>query len=240
MDFRIHRFDQLTSTQIEAKQGYEAGRYAHGDMIVAQTQTGAYGRRGRAWQAPQGNLYATWIQDFTDPAQLSWTGFAVGLALYDAVHPFVTQPEMLRLKWPNDLLLDGMKFTGLLLEVVDKALVIGVGMNIAVTPETDQPVTCLHAYAAQKPSVDAVLQEICRHYGHWHKAGCMQGFGAMREIWLNRAAFRGKTLAARLANGRILTGVFHDLDATGVLLLQTPDGIHRVTAADIYLHTENS
>lgn len=240
MRFRIHTFDSLVSTQIEAREGYEAGTYTAGDIITSVVQTGAYGRRGRTWQAPVGNLYFTLIEKYQDPSQLSWMGFAMGLGLYDAVADNIAGSHRLNLKWPNDLLLNEMKFTGLLLEVVDDAILIGVGMNVAVTPETDQPVTCLNNHTISPLTAPDVLRGVCQHYGHWFETGQTQGFAGMRECWLSRAAFKGKTVSARLANGQVLTGTFRDLDTSGVLILDTPDGSHRVTAADIYLHTANS
>lgn len=238
MRFRIHPFESLVSTQIEAKEGYASGQYHAGDIIVAKTQTGAYGRRARTWQAPIGNLYFSLVEKYDDPSQLAWMGFAMGLGLYDAVVDAVAEPSRLNLKWPNDLLLNELKFTGLILEVVDGAVVIGVGVNIAVTPQTDQPVTCLNNHTVTPQTVEIVLQGICQHYSHWFEIGQIQGFAGMRECWLSRAAFRGKTVAARLADGQVLTGIFRDLDASGVLILETPTRTHRVTAADIYLHTE--
>src|SRR5690606_15574672 len=108
----IHRFPLLPSTQTEAKNGIGNGIYGDGDIIVAEAQTASYGRRGRAWQAPRGNLYFTMIETCTGMDQLGWLPYATGLALYDAVLPFLKDGVDLRLKWPNDVLIDKKKISG--------------------------------------------------------------------------------------------------------------------------------
>ncbi|MDB5478361.1 MAG: biotin--acetyl-CoA-carboxylase ligase, partial [Alphaproteobacteria bacterium] len=85
--FKIHHFDSIDSTQFEARKNI----YGPGDIILSDIQTGGYGRRGREWQSPPGNLYCTLVEAFPDFSHLSWLGYAVGLALYEAVQPLLKQ-----------------------------------------------------------------------------------------------------------------------------------------------------
>lgn len=230
--FRLHRFDALDSTQTEAKKP----QYTAGDVIVTTIQTAGYGRRGRAWQAEPGNLTFTFVENYTGPDQLSWLGYAIGLGLYDAVAPLLRPEAQLHLKWPNDLLIDGLKLSGILLEIENDRLIAGVGMNVAILPDTDQPVTALNRHTEKTYDATEILTLFLRYYQHWFSVGAQGGFAAMREVWLARAASIGRIIQARFADGNTLTGVFKDIDNQGALVLSTENGQYSVTSADIYFN----
>jgi len=229
--FNIHHFKTLGSTQVEAKKP----DYIPGDVITADIQTAGYGRRGRAWEGPSGNLAFTMVEKFSGANQLSWLGYAITLGLYDAISPLLKSDAQLNVKWPNDLLIDQLKLSGILLEVENDLLIIGIGMNIAVIPETDQPVTALNLHTVEQHEPQAILRRFLTAYQYWFTIGEQGGFAAMREVWLSRAAFIGETITAKLGNGNILTGVFNDIDNQGALVLLTENGQYSVTSADIYL-----
>jgi BirA family biotin operon repressor/biotin-[acetyl-CoA-carboxylase] ligase len=229
--FNIHHFATIDSTQTEARKK----NYKSGDVLLADIQTAGYGRRGRAWEGPSGNLATTMIEDWHGTEQLAWLGYAVGLGLYDAISPLLQDGAELNLKWPNDLLIDRQKLSGILLEVDNDHVLIGIGMNIAVKPETDQPVTCLNDHTKVLLQPIDILKRFLPHYQRWFDIGMQGGFGAMRETWLSRAAFKNRSITARLANGTELTGVFNDIDQQGALVLLTESGHYTVTSADIYL-----
>lgn len=233
--FRLHHFDVLNSTQIEA----EKTQYQAGDIVIAATQTGSYGRRGRAWQAPIGNLYYTMVEDYENPSQLEYLPYVFGLALYDAAAACVSDAALLKVKWPNDVLLDGKKISGILIEIRDARFIIGIGVNIAIRPETDQPATCLQDYATETVDKDRFLAVFLHHYTKWLERAKTGGFAAIRKDWLARAAFKGEIIHAKLANGTVLSGRFDDLDAHGALVLQGEKAHHVVTSADIFFnHSE--
>lgn len=234
MRFHKHFFKTIPSTQIEAQQRCTQKTAKAGDVIVAIEQTGGYGRRGRAWQSPPGNLYVTLIEELRDISDVSWLGYAMGLGLHDALAPLLKEPQALRLKWPNDLLLDGRKLSGLLLEVVDDKILIGVGLNAAHAPATDQSVAALLPAMAPPLKAEELIDPILTAYDRWHQIGLKQGFAGMRQVWLEKAAFKGQTITARLANGLVLQGIFRDLDPQGALALQTDEGEKMITSADIY------
>jgi len=229
--FRLHHFQTLVSTQVEARDRH----YSAGDVIMADTQTTGYGRRGRTWQSPPGNLYCTMVEDWTGYQQLSWLPYAVGLGLYDAIHDLLPATKQLRLKWPNDLLINGAKLSGILLEVEDDRLLIGIGMNVCLLPETDQVVTTLNDHVGTEVKPQQILEKFLPRFQFWCDKAVQQGFPALRDIWLSRAAFLGQEITARLANGDVLTGIFKDLNEQGALVLQTERAHHTITTADIYL-----
>lgn len=236
MRFNKHFFETIPSTQTLAQQFCDNGTAQPGDIIFATQQTQGYGRRGRAWQSPQGNLYFTLIEKLHAIEELSWLGYAMGLGLFDALQPLLKHDSHLQLKWPNDLLLNKEKLSGLLLEVADDKVLIGVGLNIQETPETDQLVTSVNAHTQNKQTAKGLIDTILKNYYYWYQIGLEQGFGGMRAAWLEKAAFKGEMISAKLANGIVLQGFFRDLDPRGALALQTEQGEKIISAADIYLN----
>lgn len=149
----IH-FERIDSTNAEARRLAEAGE--RGPLwIVADEQTGGRGRMGRTWVSEPGNLYATFLLATAAAANTAaQVSFVAALAVHDMVRALKPEVEP-RIKWPNDVLLDGAKFCGVLSEVVGQsptAIAIGCGINIAHAPKgTPYPVTCLTATTHQEP-----------------------------------------------------------------------------------------
>jgi BirA family transcriptional regulator, biotin operon repressor / biotin---[acetyl-CoA-carboxylase] ligase len=216
--------------------------------IVAAEQTAGRGRHGRVWVSPPGNLYASLL--LVDPCGLALApqlGFVAGLALHQAVETVtgVAMPR-LSLKWPNDLLLDGAKVSGLLLEGHriapggTLAIVIGFGLNVAFAPSgTPYPAGSLQDVA---PGVTAesffpvLADAFARSFGAWQHAAHLStagAFGAIRTQWLDRAAGLGADVAVRLSTGE-RTGLFEGLDELGRLQLRTPTGLELIDAGDLY------
>lgn len=209
--------------------------------IVAASQSGGRGRHGRAWASPPGNLYASLLlTEPCPPALAPELGFVAGLALHEALRGCtgLTAPE-LALKWPNDLLLRGAKLAGLLLEGQTPrggqgfVVAIGMGINLASAPQdTPYPATFLAAHA---PHVTiggifaAVSDAFCAGVERW-RAG---GFTPVREAWLALAAGRGEQVTIRLPQGQV-TGIFHEIDQSGRLVLLTSDGQRVIDAGDLF------
>ena len=204
-----------------------------GTVVVARQQTQGRGRHGRDWFSPEGNLYASiLLRPGLPPARLSELGFVVALAAADAVDAVLPRGRA-RLKWPNDVLLDGAKIAGILVEIVeDNAAIIGFGLNILRVPEaTPYPVTCLRD-AGANTSPEAVLAHLLcaleRHLAHWSA----HGFAHTRDAWLARGPAPGETIRVRIGT-RIDTGRFAGLDADGALLLAENGATRRVVAGDV-------
>jgi BirA family biotin operon repressor/biotin-[acetyl-CoA-carboxylase] ligase len=139
------------------------------------------------------------------------------------------------LKWPNDLLVDGAKLSGILLERADDAVVIGFGVNLAHHPtDLDRLATSFAAYGpAPDPQVfaETLAESLARWLSRWR-----DGIAPVRERWLARAHPVDTALTARLADGRSIDGLFGGLDAQGALILRLADGTSRVIhAGDVFL-----
>ncbi|WP_134499581.1 biotin--[acetyl-CoA-carboxylase] ligase [Microvirga pakistanensis] len=216
--------------------------------IVSAEQRAGRGRHGRQWSSPQGNLYASLL--LTDPCEAQHApqlGFVAGLALHEAVEAVtgVGAPR-LSLKWPNDLLLDGAKVSGLLLEGhrIDGhgplAIVIGFGVNVAFAPTgTPYPASSLQTV---RPGLNretvfrALSAAFARTFSAWRNGTRMNAadpFGPIRRLWLERAAGLGHEVTLRLPSGE-KRGVFEGLDRSGRLQLKTVSGAELIDAGDLY------
>ncbi|WP_116234906.1 biotin--[acetyl-CoA-carboxylase] ligase [Parasphingopyxis lamellibrachiae] len=212
---------------------------AEGFWLRADRQLAGRGRQGRNWVSPSGNLFASTLvrTGEGDPPSAS-LALVASLALYDAVAAFLGEEmhSALTLKWPNDLLLDGAKLSGILLERENEAVVIGIGVNLVGHPDNlDRPATSLAAYG-MAPMPDIFLRELADSFAKWVAKWREPGLGAIREQWLARAHPRGAALTVHDPSGRKIDGVFDGMDADGALRLRLADGaVHVMHAGDVFL-----
>jgi BirA family biotin operon repressor/biotin-[acetyl-CoA-carboxylase] ligase len=209
--------------------------------VTARTQSAGRGRRGRAWVSGPGNLFATLL--LVDPCaaerapQLS---FVAALAVHDAVaEAAAALGPRLSLKWPNDVLCDGAKFAGILIEGEGSGaglhVAVGIGVNCAHHPaDTEYPATDLAA-AGAAVTTDTMLRALSRmmlaRLTQWNRG---DGFDAIRADWLARAAGLGAPIRVRLGD-RELSGHFETLDGAGRLVLRGADGTDEiVSAGDVF------
>jgi BirA family biotin operon repressor/biotin-[acetyl-CoA-carboxylase] ligase len=184
------RHDVIDSTNEEARRLAAAGE--SGPLWIAATeQTAGRGRRGRIWVSQAGNLFATLLIAAPTPiaAQL---GFAAGLAAAELVSSYAPRGAV-ALKWPNDVLLDGRKVAGILLEgVAPEMLAIGIGINLAHHPQgTEFPATSLAVALGHAPDPDDALVRLAGRMVAWYEIWRNRGFAEVRSVWLARAALEG-------------------------------------------------
>lgn len=215
------------------------GGAAEGRWLRAEAQTAGRGRQGRAWVAPAGNLYASTLVRLrpTDPPAPT-LALVAAVAVEEAVALFARRVDGggggtgLRIKWPNDLLLDGAKVAGILLERADDAVVIGIGVNCAHAPDLPGRATT-HLGGGVEPAV--LLETLAEGFARWIGRWRGEGIAPVRARWLERAHPRGTALVAR-SGDTATEGLFDGLDADGALVLRLADGTrHIVHAADIFL-----
>lgn len=224
----VIRLDVVDSTNREALRRIAAGA-PHGTVVQARRQTGGRGRRGRDWISPPGNLYATLIVRPDGDAALGQLGFVAALAAGDALR----RHAPVRFKWPNDLMLEGRKLGGILVETSGGAAAVGIGINIASAPDgTETPATHLPADVAP----DVLLDDIRARFDGWYLRWRDDGFAPLRAAWLEHAVGLGQPIRVRLARETI-DGVFDDLDAGGGLILDLGQGRRTISAGDVFLGT---
>jgi BirA family transcriptional regulator, biotin operon repressor / biotin---[acetyl-CoA-carboxylase] ligase len=207
---------------------------AEGEWLLAERQTAGKGRQGRAWASPPGNLYASTLVRLRpgDPAAAT-LGFVAAVSLCERVRDLGVRAS---LKWPNDLLVGGAKLSGILLERVDDAVVVGIGVNLAHHPDLpDRRTTSLAAQGvAIAPA--AFAEQLAVAVATWLARWRSDGFAPVRSRWLELAHPCGTPLAVHLPDGISLAGTFAGLDPGGALVLDLPFGERRtIHAADVFL-----
>lgn len=208
---------------------------SEGAWLRAERQTAGKGRQGRAWDSPAGNLYASTLVRLrpADPPAAT-LALVAAVALEEAVRVFL--PTGTTLKWPNDLLIDGAKLSGILLERTENAVVIGIGLNLAHHPDLpDRPTTSLAAHIPA-PDPATFLDVLAEAFARWLARWRQEGLDPIRLRWLDRAHASGTALTARLPDGEAIDGLFDGLTADGALILRLASGTRRVIhAGDVFL-----
>ena len=230
--------DCLPSTNDEAKRLAANEMAPEGMVVWAKEQTAGRGRQSRIWISKPGNLFCSVIlRPDCVPARVSEISFVVPVAAREALADLATSHEFL-IKWPNDLLIDGRKIGGILIESTLReggveSVVAGVGLNLVSYPEgTEFPATSLQAVAGIAATTDAALAAFCARFQHWYHLWRIEGFQPIREAWLENCHPVGTDLMVRQAGG-FVTGAFHGLDDGGALLLDRAGKIERFESGDI-------
>jgi BirA family transcriptional regulator, biotin operon repressor / biotin---[acetyl-CoA-carboxylase] ligase len=233
--FHLVALGDVGSTNDEARRLAGEGS-PDGTLVWARSQNAGRGRYGRTWTSPPGNLYLSiLLRPTCAPAAALQLGFVAAVALGEALDRRVA-PAALAFKWPNDVLLNGRKIAGILLESATGAggvldwLIIGMGANLASFPAgTAFPATSLanDGYPAATPA--EVLEDMCRSFAAWRVRWTAEGFGPVRQAWLGRAWRRGQPIEIRLERERA-SGVFAGLDDSGALLLDPSGGPRRLVS----------
>jgi BirA family biotin operon repressor/biotin-[acetyl-CoA-carboxylase] ligase len=237
--YRLTALDSVDSTNEEAKRQARAGA-PDGTLVWARMQTAGRGRSGHGWQSPAGNLYLSMVVRLASAAQAAELSFVAAVALGEALDAFWPSGAPVRFKWPNDVLLDGRKVAGLLVEAESAGgrtdwAVLGAGVNVAWAPEgTEWPATSLQAEGVAA-TVESVLGRFVGRLAAWRRRSISQGFAPVAAAWKSRARGIGEPIRVRLPR-ETLQGTFVDLDADGALLLDLRDGSapRRITAGDVF------
>jgi BirA family biotin operon repressor/biotin-[acetyl-CoA-carboxylase] ligase len=245
--YRLAAFDKIGSTNTEAMARARGGE--RGPIwFVTTEQTAGRGRRQRAWVAPRGNLASSILEVMNvSPAVAATLGFAAGLALESALQKLSVEANLRRaeplnfaLKWPNDVLAEGQKLTGILLEAEavagnGLAVVVGIGTNVVAAPEgTPTPATSLAAlgvHVGAEELFKALAEAWVEFRGIWDHG---RGFGEIRKAWLDRAFGVGEPVAIKTGTADV-QGTFDTIDDTGCLIVRTADSRRvPVTAGEVY------
>lgn len=237
--WHIETHDTLPSTQDTLKERARQGK-PEGTVVQAITQTAGRGRHGRNWVSEKGNLYISLLLKPAGEARfIGQMGLLTGVALAETILKYLENPDVLTLKWPNDILLEGMKCAGILVEtqLTPKNTLswvgIGIGVNLVTAPAGTG--RSLDKYAAKEFSMIAfrttLLSNIDKYYALWSK----EGFEKIKEKWLEYAHKKGTRVKVKLA-GRTEEGTFQGIDDDGNLLLTDSHlNLKKITAGEVYL-----
>ncbi|RUL74519.1 biotin--[acetyl-CoA-carboxylase] ligase [Dyella choica] len=231
---------EIDSTSSELlRRGGDAADFS---VVMAETQTAGRGRRGRSWLSPPGlNIYLSCLKRFEAGfAALSGLSLATGVIVLRALHALGMDGVLL--KWPNDVLADGGKLAGILVELSGEyqgpcAAVIGIGLNLRLTDDlreqAGQPICDLATLAQGRPpgrnqAVAALISSLVEGLQQFER----EGFRAFVDEYAEHDALRGVPLRVSSATGE-LDGIGAGIDARGSLQLQTATGLHGIDSADV-------
>jgi len=232
--FSLVSLAAVDSTNDEARRRILSGA-GHGLTVTAAEQSAGRGRRGRVWHSPLGNLHCSFVlevgQNFAAAPQLA---FVSAVALREALAEMAPNAPF-RCKWPNDLLCQGKKLAGMLLEAAPPYVILGVGVNLVDAPSPAlYPTTSLRALGSNAEPLD-LLTLFAERLGLWHGRWMAEGFTPVRQAWLEHAQGVGEGVTVRLSDGSELFGLFSGLDPDGALLLDQADGTCRpILAGDVF------
>ncbi len=232
--WRLQVHEVLDSTSdlciAAAKNGEPAGL-----AVLARAQTGGRGTHGRHWVNSEGNLYLSFLLRPSVPVtRLGQWGLLAAVALIEALQPFV--PHGLTLKWPNDVLRDGAKLSGLLAEAATRPdhtlawLVIGVGVNLRHAP--DVPGRRIACIGPDAPPPEEFARLYLDRFSAWQDVLEREGFAPVRDSWLKYAHPLGAELSITTGNVQYV-GRFRGLSPSGALLLDVADTIMEFASGEI-------
>tara|TARA_R110000772_G_scaffold23506_7_gene62937 strand:- start:236 stop:901 length:666 start_codon:yes stop_codon:yes gene_type:complete len=209
-----------------------------GLWLRAEKQNGGVGRLGRKWESPEGNLYCSTLVDCRagDPAP-STLSFVAALAVHKAISAHLPHDDV-KLKWPNDILVSGLKICGILLERAGDSVIVGIGVNIAVAPEVEgRIVTSLHQEGTNI-DLDAAefLETLTQYFAETLNIWRQSGLAAILIAWQQRAHSIGTRLVTSHENGDRLEGEYAGLSDDGALRLRKADGaLIEIHAGDVHV-----
>ena len=211
--FHLVALDKVTSTNDELKDLAAKGA-PHFTVVTANTQTKGRGRNGNKWESPKGNLYISVLSREVITPLLS---FIAAISVREALGKG-------DLKWPNDVLVDGKKVAGILLESVEgEYAIIGIGINLAKAPK----------YAAVvEEDIKKVQDILLARLWHNIKEFKQKGFAGIRTKWLENAAFMGEEIKVNLQKSK-LSGIFEGLTESGELILKTTTETKLISSGEI-------
>ena len=237
---KIQIFDEIDSTNSEALRQIQSGN-TQNRVVVASSQTAGRGRRGRHWVSPKNEgIYLSLTRRFSMEANaLQALSLVTAISVLEALRGLGAQG--LQLKWPNDVLFENKKLSGILLELQHKDaarfVVFGIGVNIELSADSlesiDRPVTDLNNIISEPPSRVILLTELLNQLSRNLEEYENSGFSSFEERWNCLDCYRMSDI--EIQNGeRRLTGKSLGVDSEGSLLLQTAKGIQPISGGEVF------
>ena len=215
-----------------AKQNAEAWT-----VVQALEQNSGRGRHGKTWDSQRGNLFMSLLlRPAVGSRRWSELSFLSAVAVATILSEYI-KSQSIEVKWPNDVLINGKKIAGILLEVLDfgaktPAVSVGIGINISKKPkEFEYPVTCIQDYKNEITSSDEVLTSLLHSFVHWFRIWENDGFDMIRTEWMKRAYKLDGTVEVEGKNGSSAKFKFKGIDAEGAMLLDDENGTRNLYRA---------
>lgn len=213
-----------------------------GDLwVTAEAQSSGKGSRGRDWQSQKGNLFASLL--LTNPSEKSRLAdltFIAALSVREAIAAFSSSSNNIQLKWPNDVMLNERKCSGILLESVSHHeatyVAVGIGVNCMHFPsQTLHPATSLFADGIEVSAnrfFETLAKTMASNISIWNKGN---NFSEIRSKWLEHAYRLGQEISVHIPGQEVINGSFASVNENGYMLLELSDGkLKQISTADIF------
>ncbi len=250
-NFTIHHFKNVDSTNNVAWHLAKSFQIDHNHLILADSQTGGKGRMGKNWQSPSGNLYFSLLlkpqKSINKSSQLSFlAAVALGLTI-DKFNNDKSIQKPIHHKWPNDILLDGKKIAGILLEsdyannqqletTIVNFIVLGIGVNVNSHPtNTSFPASNLASEGLIFVNKNKILKSFLDDFANLYQQWLKFSFTPIRNLWLSKAYKIKEKITVNLPK-QTLEGIFYDLDNEGNLLLEVDGRIILINSGEVFVN----
>ncbi len=238
--YQLTSFESIGSTNVEARHMAEQGA-DDGTVIVAAEQTGGRGRMDREWISSSGNLFVSVLLRVDGPpARIAQLSMVATVAMGEAIMEYLSDPNILSYKWPNDILINQKKASGMLLESGfgsgENWVVIGTGVNLVSHPDNVMyPATDLRT-AGTEISIEGLLSSYLHRLKDWRERW-QQGIGPVRDAWISKMEGIGSQVRIQLPKRDALYGQFKELTQEGALVLEMEGGkTLEVSAGDLFFN----
>lgn len=228
--FELVALSSVDSTNNHAKSLAREGAAAF-TVVWAKDQTAGRGRQGNTWTSCPGNLYMSLVlRPGLDAASTGQLSFLAAVALAEALQEWLPDAVDVKLKWPNDLLLNGKKAAGILLEAEADWLVVGIGVNVVDAPEGAVSLKSFGVEAEAGAVLEKLVLRLKSLYEVWRKSG----FEPVRGEWLRYAHNIGQAINVRLPK-ETFVGKFVGIDAAGALQVEMQDGsLRQISSGEVF------
>jgi BirA family biotin operon repressor/biotin-[acetyl-CoA-carboxylase] ligase len=232
--YKTHHYDVLDSTQTQSKLLIDSENNIHQVVITTDVQTAGKGRSGREWDSDEGNLfYSIILNDKTKQNYQLYT-FVTSLALAKTLDDIGLKSQI---KWPNDVLVNGAKISGILLETYKDHLIVGVGINVISHPEFIDSIIGLSATDILNEGViihpEDLLVKFISCFNAYDSKFKTSGFLSLRDELLARAYNYKQKITVRYGSETI-TGIFEDIDEGGHIIIKTDSGSISMNAGEVF------
>jgi BirA family biotin operon repressor/biotin-[acetyl-CoA-carboxylase] ligase len=242
--YDLINLDEIDSTNEHARRLIGQG-LSGPTWICARSQTAGRGRQGHSWISDTGNLFCTLaLAVDRAPAEAANLSFVAALAIARFLENYV-DTSLIGLKWPNDVLIEEQKVSGILLEAQDKDSVlwvaIGIGINLAEAPkDLPYPAVALSDMTSKAPDFEGAMAALAVAFHHWLDIWREEGFDPIRRAWLDTAVRLNTEIQVRLPQETI-TGIFESINEKGELVLVLSDNKKRIiSAGEVYFDPTKS
>ncbi len=234
INWSVKRFNTLPSTQNHLQNMLNDNTdLPEGLVINATNQSCGRGRYGRKWEGANGNLYLSFlIKPKCNINEIGQISLLSGLAASKAIRSLVHNKVIL--KWPNDILIEGKKCCGILINKENDYLIIGMGVNIKSAP---LDTACfLQAYSSANITAQNFMDKLLSCFSDYYERWQLSGFSDLRDEWLCSTYDKGQKVSVKIGEEKI-TGSFEAIDMSGNLILICDSTGHekKVTSGEVFL-----